>query len=144
MGLGSWALHCRFLLSPVCLPSYSVPPDFTFPKEGHQMLVRPHHPLHWDKISPDTFTFSDVTGSSHQPQKVNSKEVQKGGGSSEERARVCLLGGGEDSRDIFCIPVQPQCDEGWVKTDVQGPRETKPKALRGPDQACLQQMSSYT
>lgn len=52
------------------------------------MLARPHHPLHWDKISPDPFTFSDVTGSSHQPQKVNSKEVQKGGGSSEERARV--------------------------------------------------------
>lgn len=65
-----------------------------------------HNSLHLDKSSPDPFTFSNVTGSSCQHQKMNDEEteVPKGGGSTKERVRVCLLGG-RGQQDVFSAPV---------------------------------------
>lgn len=84
-----WAFAAGHTTAGFCSPMHASYPVSSlqnllyYLKEGDQMLVRPHHPLHWDKTSSDPFTFGDVTGSSRKPQKMKGKEVQKYGGTSE-------------------------------------------------------------
>lgn len=60
-------------------------------------------------------------------QKVNDKEVQKDGGSSEERAILCVLGGGGQQG---CLPSNPPSPRVVRSRWRSGPQQKSPDQLQ--------------